>query len=154
MFCVVCLCVFFLFIFMFLIIFFFFCFSIRKRHTVCALVTGVQTCALPFFTGFCLLSVIEELLVGASDDGVVDVVDEEAPRHGGIAIPGGGVEGGLRELDRRDVRHGVGGFDRDHFMIAEGSEGVSRERNEARSEEHTSELQSLMRNSYAVFWLK
>src|SRR3546814_1842255 len=24
----------------------------------------------------------------------------------------------------------------------------------ARSEEHTSELQSLMRNSYAVFWLK
>src|SRR3546814_20169109 len=47
------------------------------------------------------------------------------------SIPGGGVEGGLRELDRPDVRHGVGGFDRDHFMIAEGSEGVSRERNEA-----------------------
>src|SRR3546814_3165148 len=80
------------------------------------------------------------------------------------SIPGGGVEGGLRELDRRDVRHGVGGFDRDHFMIAEGSEGVSRERNEAglaggfsaggpRSEEHTSELQSLMRSSYAVFCL-
>src|SRR3546814_4407780 len=24
-----------------------FCFSIRRRHTRCALVTGVQTCALP-----------------------------------------------------------------------------------------------------------
>src|SRR3546814_3833162 len=29
----------------------FFCFSSRRRHTRCALVTGVQTCALPIFTG-------------------------------------------------------------------------------------------------------
>src|SRR3546814_15770708 len=28
-----------------------FCFSSRRRHTRCALVTGVQTCALPIFTG-------------------------------------------------------------------------------------------------------
>src|SRR3546814_18858745 len=27
-----------------------FCFSSRRRHTRCALVTGVQTCALPIFT--------------------------------------------------------------------------------------------------------
>src|SRR3546814_7015037 len=27
--------------------FFFFFFSSRRRHTICALVTGVQTCALP-----------------------------------------------------------------------------------------------------------
>src|SRR3546814_1705502 len=26
-----------------------FCFAIRRRHTRCALVTGVQTCALPIF---------------------------------------------------------------------------------------------------------
>src|SRR3546814_4547829 len=26
-----------------------FCFSSRRRHTRCALVTGVQTCALPIF---------------------------------------------------------------------------------------------------------
>src|SRR3546814_1678417 len=32
---------------MFFIIFFFFFFSSRRRHTMCALVTGVQTCALP-----------------------------------------------------------------------------------------------------------
>src|SRR3546814_10450217 len=29
-------------------VFFFFFFSSRRRHTRCALVTGVQTCALPF----------------------------------------------------------------------------------------------------------
>src|SRR3546814_12205589 len=28
----------------------FFCLSSRRRHTRCALVTGVQTCALPIFT--------------------------------------------------------------------------------------------------------
>src|SRR3546814_9210440 len=31
--------------------FFFFFFSSRRRHTRCALVTGVQTCALPILTG-------------------------------------------------------------------------------------------------------
>src|SRR3546814_11522207 len=30
----------------------FFFFSSRRRHTRCALVTGVQTCALPIFTRF------------------------------------------------------------------------------------------------------
>src|SRR3546814_9593934 len=32
-----------------LIFFFLFFFSSRRRHTRCALVTGVQTCALPIF---------------------------------------------------------------------------------------------------------
>src|SRR3546814_20954456 len=32
---------------MFVFVFFFFFFSSRRRHTRCALVTGVQTCALP-----------------------------------------------------------------------------------------------------------
>src|SRR3546814_19550253 len=36
---------------------FFFFFSSRRRHTRCALVTGVQTCALP-------ISVVEERTVG------------------------------------------------------------------------------------------
>src|SRR3546814_10466769 len=30
-----------------IVVFFFFFFSSRRRHTRCALVTGVQTCALP-----------------------------------------------------------------------------------------------------------
>src|SRR3546814_3199726 len=33
-----------------LVSFLFFFFSSRRRHTRCALVTGVQTCALPIFT--------------------------------------------------------------------------------------------------------
>src|SRR3546814_8256324 len=32
-----------------------FFFSSRRRHTSCALVTGVQTCALPIFYAACLL---------------------------------------------------------------------------------------------------
>src|SRR3546814_6904354 len=32
-----------------LCVFFFFFFSSRRRHTRCALVTGVQTCALPIY---------------------------------------------------------------------------------------------------------
>src|SRR3546814_3378671 len=37
-----------------LFLFFFFFFSSRRRHTRCALVTGVQTCALP-------ISIVERL---------------------------------------------------------------------------------------------
>src|SRR3546814_17993068 len=37
-------CVFFMYLFLFI-----FFFSSRRRHTRCALVTGVQTCALPIF---------------------------------------------------------------------------------------------------------
>src|SRR3546814_10537557 len=36
---------------MFVIVLFLFFFSSRRRHTRCALVTGVQTCALPIFRG-------------------------------------------------------------------------------------------------------
>src|SRR3546814_7021302 len=39
----------FLFLFLCVLVFFFFFFSSRRRHTRCALVTGVQTCALPIF---------------------------------------------------------------------------------------------------------
>src|SRR3546814_15972409 len=35
---------------LFLVCLFWFCFSSRRRHTRCALVTGVQTCALPIYT--------------------------------------------------------------------------------------------------------
>src|SRR3546814_3922748 len=39
-------------IFHFITIFIIFFFSSRRRHTRCALVTGVQTCALPILPGF------------------------------------------------------------------------------------------------------
>src|SRR3546814_4024317 len=34
-----------------------FCFSSRRRHTICALVTGVQTCALPILRKHLLMSI-------------------------------------------------------------------------------------------------
>src|SRR3546814_1956779 len=57
---------------------------------------------------------------------------------------------------------GVGGFGDDRFDASadqpetEEGDGHDRraEREDRRSEEHTSEFQSLMRISYAVFWLK
>src|SRR3546814_9223643 len=92
-----------------------FFFSSRGRHTRCALVTGVQTCALPISAHVAHLAKL-----GAQ---VLHV--ELALRHLGRQ-PFGGVL--LHRLGRL--------FDK------------------ARSEEHTSELQSLMRISYAVFCLK
>src|SRR3546814_5012631 len=48
----ICFCLFLvLFVFVFVCVFFFF-FSSRRRHTRCALVTGVQTCALPIYLCF------------------------------------------------------------------------------------------------------
>src|SRR3546814_4956319 len=103
--------------FVFLVCVYFFClyfcffFSSRRRHTRCALVTGVQTCALPIsFTG--LSSVI-----GPSLSFVILQFSMERSQCRAIPAPG---------PDSRD----------------------------GRSEEHTSELQSLMRISYAVFCLK
>src|SRR3546814_3649339 len=46
---------------------FFFFFSSRRRHTRCALVTGVQTCALP---------ILRELRVGRSEGRLVEVETE------------------------------------------------------------------------------
>src|SRR3546814_5349051 len=37
-----------------------FFFSSRRRHTRCALVTGVQTCALPIFSGIIALGTVGE----------------------------------------------------------------------------------------------
>src|SRR3546814_4904440 len=54
MFLYVVLCLFFVLVsfyyFYLCLLFMFFFFSSRRRHTRCALVTGVQTCALPIFT--------------------------------------------------------------------------------------------------------
>src|SRR3546814_10055539 len=77
-----------------------------------------------------------------------------------------------REMRVGDTRRATGDFDRetaagrehvrpldglrrlvDRLCIAE-LEGLQRQQHAARSEEHTSELQSLMRISYAVFCLK
>src|SRR3546814_1909306 len=94
--------------------FFSFCFffSSRRRHTRCALVTGVQTCALPIWP-------------------------EGGERQGAGALLG--------------QRHDVGGACEAVLVVGQQDQRADAHH---RSEEHTSELQSLMRISYAVFCLK
>src|SRR3546814_2979974 len=119
-----------------------FFFASRRRHTRCALVTGVQTCALPIFPR-----------VGAAevDDLERDVADQLAVEPV-LHEPGGELVpldlAGQRRRVRAD-RHG------DRRLV----DMDLRQRTHVvgvgdRSEEHTSELQSLMRISYAVFCLK
>src|SRR3546814_8106928 len=52
---------------------FFFCFSSRRRHTRCALVTGVQTCALPISDSNVLQARLNAALEQLRDrDGTID----------------------------------------------------------------------------------
>src|SRR3546814_3598045 len=118
-----------------------FFFSSRRRHTICSLVTGVQTCALPIL--YCLSERTSATTYKrALTLSAVRVIDLAAFLFGTAvlclrscyaAAPDHGREG----ENMRKVR------DYDAELKALG-----------RSEEHTSELQSLMRISYAVFCLK
>src|SRR3546814_1552539 len=118
----------------------FFFFSSRRRHTRCALVTGVQTCALPIF---------EEDDVETGRDLGREVGQYGVTHRRGhaklLAERGHGPLDdvlGRRELELgASVRHDLA------QLLGRAVCGV-------RSEEHTSELQSLMRISYAVFCLK
>src|SRR3546814_1965403 len=77
------------------------------------------------------------------DDGVVDTGQEGGAAH---AVGGAGTDGeyGMpRRFRRRDQR----------AVVLGDIEGRGKAETGQRSEEHTSELQSLMRISYAVFWL-
>src|SRR3546814_6618149 len=115
------------------IAFMFMCFfSSRRRHTRCALVTGVQTCALP----------ISNRAAPAGDPATFRVHiggdDCTQPYSASIFNISAMSFGSLSANAIRALNQGakLGGFAHD------------------RSEEHTSELQSLMRISYAVFCLK
>src|SRR3546814_5986690 len=108
----------------------FFFFSSRRRHTRCALVTGVQTCALPIWGWSRAISLIRQ----------------RACRLRSSSEP-------IREFRL----HGDGDRLAEHVLKAHGvgqRSIVDALDNPRRSEEHTSELQSLMRISYAVFCLK
>src|SRR3546814_6500932 len=119
----------------------FFFFSSRRRHTRCALVTGVQTCALPILhlAGVGVISDeleagavgVEHLAAASDEPGFVGL--DRTHRVGEPDI--GGVRFHVRELPR--------------YAACLRIKGESN-----RSEEHTSELQSLMRISSPVFCLK
>src|SRR3546814_5409733 len=135
-----------------MVVVFIFFFSSRRRHTRCALVTGVQTCALPIYTlqphagiygrarqidpGF-----LVHLLI-LHEDQVPDLYEPVAVLIRRTGRPAGDVLSVIEEyLGTGAARAGV----------AHRPEII---RCRYRSEEHTSELQSLMRISYALFCLK
>src|SRR3546814_2024854 len=105
-----------------------FVFSSRRRHTRCALVTGVQTCALPIY--------------------------QWSPARcrsaaGGFSYRPTPAAGTGRPAVAPQAGRGLQGRS-DPWSCSVLRKMVP----EIRSEEHTSELQSLMRISYAVFCLQ
>src|SRR3546814_10121992 len=128
---------------------YFFFFSSRRRHTRCALVTGVQTCALPILPrrgagpdAYLRLRFCGHLLINTqhlSAPSAVAKIEGRRPllrshRQGGHGPMGSAVSPLLSRL-------------RGLLLMAPllGAAAC------VRSEEHTSELQSLMRTSYSVF---
>src|SRR3546814_9999662 len=116
-----------------------FFFSCRRRHTRGALVTGVQTCALPISGAV----VIAATVISAAVIGRAAVVRAVIAVAVVVRVVVRVVIGRCR-VGRLSRRRAVGA--RDIAVIDTGASW--------RSEEHTSELQSLMRISYAVFCLK
>src|SRR3546814_10636012 len=123
-----------------------FFFSSRRRHTRCALVTGVQTCALPILGRLAIdpiivLDLVEDLLIARLAP--IFISNDRPARCLDLALALQAIKG-LQRL------YGVARFGSDERAAHDRIE-VDKA---ARSEEHTSELQSLMRISYAVFCLK
>src|SRR3546814_10539258 len=144
-----------------------FFFSSRRRHTRCALVTGVQTCALPISPMRAFFrpgrrapmhaSAVGKAMLAEIDDAVLTevlhqkgmprftektIVDPAALRCelARIRERGWAVDDEEHTVGMRCVAATI------HNEHGEVIAGVS-----VRSEEHTSELQSLMSISYAVF---
>src|SRR3546814_3933301 len=121
-----------------------FFFSSRRRHTRCALVTGVQTCALPILF-------VEQRACPVRREGAArraaNLIGVALPHHVGVWKPVQFEVAVLApEFGQAGQRLAEG-----HALRAHTKTIVV---DALRSEEHTSELQSLMRSSYAVFCLK
>src|SRR3546814_4370808 len=119
-----------------------FFFSSRRRHTRCALVTGVQTCALPICR------------TNPRRTNPTTSAVRVAPRPVGHAV---GMQDAIVSTTTpsgpdaaRDMMRFIDASPSPYHACAEAAARLDA----ARSEEHTSELQSLMRISYAVLFLK
>src|SRR3546814_7923837 len=126
-------------------LFFFFFFSSRRRHTRCALVTGVQTCALP--------------ISRRRDGRSVGRSVESSPRCGNFRRRLASIRQTSCKPPARACRFVAPVADAYHgnqtLRLSEPCVDTSLCRTIRRiSEEHPSELQSLLRISYAVFCFK
>src|SRR3546814_10278344 len=131
--------------------------SSRRRHTRCALVTGVQTCALPIWV---------------IDGFMAQTGDPKGTGEGGSALPDLKAEfndlphvRGTVSMARAAGEDSANSqffimfqpvlkLDGKYTAIGRVVDGMGYVDAIERSEEHTSALQSLMRISYAVFCLK
>src|SRR3546814_7655664 len=131
-----------------------FFFSIRRRHTRCALVTGVQTCALPIL-------IVD--MAAESGGNVEGSAPGDTKRIHGVTVIGAQNIPALMPADTsalfsRNLFNFLAAFwDKEAgkpILDEEIGNAVHLTRGGQRSEDHTSELQSLMRNSFAVLCLK
>src|SRR3546814_1483103 len=137
-----------------------FIFSSRSVHTRCAVVTGVQTCALPISIGIshesCLYAVVwgSSVDLGATDGVVFDDLNTKLAAYVGYkreVVPGLTADVGLfYYYYPKDSKIATDYFE--PYVSLSGSLGpVNAKVGLNRSEEHTSELQSQMHKSNAVF---
>src|SRR3546814_7669642 len=111
-----------------------FFFSSRRRHTRCALVTGVQTCALPILLRGSKAQVAQGGEISDHSDSTNsarEIFKTDSACHAPIAVA-------------RSRKPGE----------AENGNSHENQTEQHRSEEHTTELHSLTRTSYAVFCLR
>src|SRR3546814_3779999 len=127
--------------------FFLFFFSSRRRQTSCALVTGVQTCALPISGNVARDGCIVK--TAGVDDSILEFTGPAKVYESQDAAVAGILTGQVEAGDVVVIRYeGPKGGPGMQEMLYPTSYLTSKEL--GRSEEHTSELQSLMRISYAV----
>src|SRR3546814_1065353 len=147
-------------IFSYVLVLFFF--SSRRRHTRCALVTGVQTCALPIYMIAARVEGVD-FVVANTDAQALNASPAERRIQLGTQITQGLGAGSRPEVGRAAAEESIAQVEEAlngaHMCFVAAGMGGGTGTGAApviakRSEEHTSELQSLMRISYAVFCLK
>src|SRR3546814_5558891 len=122
-----------------------FFFSSGRRHTRCALVTGVQTCALPILAEVSGAARELKVAIGEARLTIADI-GRQTDAIGTRTLPT--VNATMQSL--QETAESLDALVRQIRQNPRQAIG----KDSGRSEEHTSERQSLMRISYAVFCLK
>src|SRR3546814_6116149 len=140
----------------------YFFFSSRRRHTRCALVTGVQTCALPILTGDAsffafgtagTVAVNDADVAGTISIFAADGLSGSFGAGGNIFLNSSGSINASAQANGGYV-DGNGGVAEGNLFVVAAGDAVLTDSSAARmfgvnrSEEQTYELQSLMRITY------
>src|SRR3546814_5205985 len=147
--------------------------SCRRRHTICALVTGVQTCALPIFTLHNIVVDARQFENVRTTPGITLATYYRLVMHHMLPAHVQRIFYLDSDIVVRKCLSEIYDIDLDGYLFAGVEDSLSLHYNRKfglpetaahinagvtlvnleavrRSEEHTSELQSLMRISYAV----